>query len=116
MRIPVRAPNTTSYNPGMTNRKRQFGAWVVGTVAALPILYVLSFGPACWWFASKCAYGRVRCAPKSYWPIGVLAHNTRSWFPFRIISWYATLDDRPVVVPTDSAGTLNLDAVVIFYP
>ena len=32
----------------MQNRPRTVWSWIVATLVGLPVLYVLSFGPACW--------------------------------------------------------------------
>src|SRR5262245_14028997 len=38
----------------MTSDRKKPGVafWVTVVVVALPLVYVLSFGPACWWFAT----------------------------------------------------------------
>src|SRR5438045_2779984 len=63
----------------IVNRRERWAKWTaMAVVAALPILYLASFGPACWWMArtvpefpggprvgSNAAY-----VSKAYWPIG----------------------------------------------
>src|SRR4029077_4208702 len=36
----------------ITNRRERWAIWVLATVVSPPLFYVVSFGPACWWFAS----------------------------------------------------------------
>jgi hypothetical protein len=32
------------------NRRERWAKWTLGATLSLPLLYVLSFGPVCWWF------------------------------------------------------------------
>lgn len=76
----------------MTNRKRQFGGWIVGLIMALPLLYVLSFGPACWWFPERSPYGNGWAAPVCYWPLGSLAQKIMGGNEgYGPLGYYATL-------------------------
>jgi hypothetical protein len=36
------------YIPGMGDEQRPVWPWIVALLIGLPVLYVLSFGPACW--------------------------------------------------------------------
>jgi hypothetical protein len=82
----------------IVNRKERWAKrMALALVAILPILYVASFGPACWWMAttiqqvpggprigSNAAY-----ASRAYWPIGWVSArypNLKSMF-----AWYARL-------------------------
>lgn len=33
------------------NRRERWTKWTLAAVVSLPVLYVASFGPACWWMA-----------------------------------------------------------------
>ena len=75
------------------NRRERW--WTLVAVMSMPVLYVASFGPACWWFSNIsmlpgggiAAYRRV---PESYLLMGWVAR--RGPRPLRdIINWYATL-------------------------
>jgi hypothetical protein len=83
----------------MTDRKKPgVTFWATVVVASLPLLYVLSFGPACWWFSDWIPYGPgPRHIPKYYHPIGWVAlkggHRIMTAF-----SWYANLRDQPGVI------------------
>jgi len=95
------------------NRKERWAKWtLVGTVVGVPILYVASFGPACWWFTipsgETCDFPGTNDplpalrARQLYCPIGWVA--VRAPTPIeRLLAWYATLDGE-VLVPTDAEG------------
>jgi hypothetical protein len=93
----------------MTSRK-QPGVAFRATVVAVVVLvaYPLSFGPACWWFATSEDFGDGvvdECAPRLYWPIGWLGRNG----PERLknaVNWYATIGVEHVVLPTDPRGVV----------
>jgi hypothetical protein len=65
------------------NRHERWAKWMLAVVISLPVLYVPSFGPACW--ISSRHDGRV---PSFYWPIGWVA--ARSATTLRFVTWYAT--------------------------
>jgi len=88
------------------------GRWVKRTAVAmvcLPIVYVLSFGPACWMAASPRVPGSQdgpRIWMRFYFPVGALIHVTHSENsqPLqRWITWGAGKKGR-VIVPTDRSG------------
>lgn len=90
----------------MTNKKSSGWLLFVGMLLAIPVLYLLSFGPACWLLSPR--------VPRMYWPIGWLALHSKS--SARIIVWYATLLDEPVpeppiTVPAEPQG--NADVVLM---
>ena len=86
--------------------------WATVVVVAGLVLYPLSFGPACWWFAGPqraglfCAGFTDRYAPIYYWPIGWLADRSPLVLHDAII-WYARLGGR-VAIPYDRDGDLYL--------
>jgi hypothetical protein len=61
-------------------KRRSHRFWITA-VALLPVLYIASFGPACWWLSPKSAVSggiAIRQVPCIYWPIGrVLKHAPR---------------------------------------
>jgi hypothetical protein len=83
----------------MSNEQRKpVWPWIAALLVGLPVLYVASFGPACWWFSrSENRYpvlsGALRplpFAPRIYFPIGWMnAHGPK--FIAKPIEWYATL-------------------------
>ena len=97
---------------------RRFRRWAGVVLIAAPTVYLLSFGPACWWFADS-AQGvpggpnigsDAACVSKAYWPIGWGADRFQSLRP--IIAWYSRLcgTRTAVIVPVTggrgSQGTL----------
>ena len=83
------------------HKKPGVAFWATVVVVVMPVLYVLSIGPACWWFARDAefeSYLPVRYAPQAYWPIGWAAKRC---IPIRrLIGWYVGY----VYLPTDSNG------------
>src|SRR6266478_6093011 len=81
--------NTDRKKPGVT-------FWATLVVVAL-VLYVLSFGPACW----LCAHDvlPVRATSIAYWPLLVearrefLGDKPARWMP---VLWWTSVWDRPV--------------------
>jgi hypothetical protein len=67
------------------NRRERWAKWTLGVTLSLPVLYVASFGPACWWFSSV-----------SQLPIGNLAAFRRVSVFYRPIGW--TTQRLPVPV------------------
>ena len=93
------------------NRRARWAIWVLATVVSAPLFYVVSFGPACWWFPSDSTplgpFGgiSIQCphAPRIYWPIGRLA--VRGPQPVRCaIGWYATRRSDQVMLPFHPDG------------
>ena len=94
----------------IARRPRRF--WIIMAVV-LPVLYVASFGPACWWFHRSGwggigGYEQIRIAPKFYWPIGWTAKH--SPMPIqRAIFWYARVGGggEYIYIPINSAGHID---------
>jgi hypothetical protein len=93
----------------IVNRRERWAKWTLAAVlVGLPVLYVLSFGPACWWFTIPSGQSgnfpgtndplpQVR-ARQIYWPIGWVAMHGP--LPLeRLLAWYATLGGHEVIVP-----------------
>jgi hypothetical protein len=90
------------------NRRERWAKWTAVGLASLPLLYILSFGPACWWFTipsgdsgnfpgTNDPLPSVR-ARQIYWPIGWVAVNGPHSLE-RVLAWYATLGGHEVTVP-----------------
>jgi len=87
--------------------------WTTVVVVAIPLLYVLSFGPACWWFSTPDNVWPCVHAPKMYWPIGrAYAHATGDERWCWAIRWYATLRHHFVMVP-DGPGSDSRDVWLV---
>jgi hypothetical protein len=108
----------------MTDRKKP-GVAFRATVVVVVVLVAspLSFGPACWWFSSKCSippFADVQEASVLYSPIGWIYDCTVEWSPegswlTNAIGWYATLfmsGEDGVLVPSGPAGK----SVFVFNP
>jgi hypothetical protein len=98
----------------MSDDRKKPGAVYWASVALITVLlaYPLSFGPACWWFASAEPDLFVRLAsptpaheyaPYAYWPIGWLAENGPGPVGDGIF-WYATRRYDRITLPTDRSG------------
>lgn len=80
----------------------------LAALAAVPLLYVVTFGPACWLTAQTVVGGEV--VPSRgmwvYWPLGKVASDIDS-VGGRVAIWWMTLGVRKgqsVVVPTAPNG------------
>jgi hypothetical protein len=93
----------------VTDRKKPGVAfWASVVVVVLPLLYVLSFGPACW-IASRTKGKHV--IPKIYWPISWVAME-HFWTLSPPIAWYAQLgmpEDGRVYLPMKSGELWLID-------
>jgi hypothetical protein len=75
----------------IVNRRERWAKWTLLMSVGLPVLYFLSFGPACWWFSEPISFQGVRGKHVSrfYLPIGWIENRV----PRRLstpIRWYAT--------------------------
>ena len=97
----------------MTDRKKHGAAFWATVGLFLPVLYVLSFGPACWWTAEAFGPGRVTNFSDSvmvvYWPLGAVAVNEKSPFS-KPLRWWITLgvpSGKIAFIPTGPDGTIR---------
>jgi len=94
---------------------RRFRWGVIAVVLLLPVLYVASFGPACWWFTPG-SYSATPKVPAFYMPIGWLYFHAphRGWIA-RALDRYATLlrfdDDWEVLVPIERDNWIAVGAM-----
>jgi hypothetical protein len=97
----------------IVNRRERWAKWMLATVVGLPVLYVASFGPVCWWFIKasspvtftpRNAIDSFPHAPHFFWPVGWLAQNGPKPL-LRAIEWYATRRAPVVYIPADFGGT-----------
>lgn len=66
------------------NRRERWAKWTVAALVGVPMLCILSVGPACWWFPKKRgpsdADGQsARDAPLVYFAIANLAARSPDW-------------------------------------
>ncbi len=99
------------YNPGMSERQKKAAwPWIIACIVGLPVLYVLSFGPA-WWVAGYYendvhAHQISHAIGRFYRPIRLVMD--RSDFAFKAFCWYADLG--PDFVRRRKAAQKRLDA------
>ena len=90
----------------IVSRRERWAIWTLAMVLGQPVLYLLSFGPACW-FASPSPEASLDHMPQVslfYWPVGwvfVRGNGTVQGS----IRWYATRRSKIVLVPTEHDGT-----------
>jgi hypothetical protein len=51
----------------IVNRRERWAKWTLAVVVTVPVLYVASFGPVCWWISR---YGDSEWLPDVYRPVG----------------------------------------------
>ena len=97
-------------------QKNPVWPWVVVVLIGLPVLYVGSFGPACW--VTSQAHGWSRLQPHRamivYFPLGALASRSDTVYG-RGLRWWMTFGvkrGRAAVVHTNAAGTLSVEVDV----
>jgi hypothetical protein len=81
------------------NRRERWAKWTLAVIVALPVLYVESFGPACWWMSDWIPFGNGPRwpRPKIYEPLAWAA--LKSGRPAQVaIGWYANLRYQPGVI------------------
>ena len=83
------------------NRRERWAKWTLMTSVGVPMLYILSFGPACWWFSRPVGgpYSVSVQVSHAYWPVGLLVKRSPRWMR-KAVSEYARLGARAVFVPT----------------
>src|SRR5262245_62007332 len=95
----------------MSEQRKSLWPWIVALLIGLPVLYLASFGPVCWWFSEVSAanFSRIHAeqasrAPHVYWPVGWIAIHGPPHVR-RAVGWYATRRCSVVLVPANSSGT-----------
>jgi hypothetical protein len=83
----------------MSDERRPVCPWILSLLIGLPVLYVASFGPACWLSKPReqkfvtieswnFSYASYRSPPRFYWPLGWLILNGPK--PIHVgLMWYA---------------------------
>jgi hypothetical protein len=89
----------------VVNRRERWAKRLLAAVIGLPVLYVLSFGPACWMTSARFypLIGPATKAPRIYVPIGVLRKHAPAPV-VKALDWYATVGNAHsyrVIVPID---------------
>jgi hypothetical protein len=101
---------------GEKRKTRKAKFWAIVVLVAVLVGYPLSFGPACWWFATPTDFSFMEngteygvmgidyYAPHVYWPIGWLrAHGPTTLG--NAIDWYAGRGKKHCIwIPIDATG------------
>ena len=92
--------------------KKPLWPWIVALLIGLPVLYVSSFGPACWLTAQRNGWSKLQPhrAMIIYYPLGALA--ARRDTVSACLRWWMTLAvprAHAAVVPTNARGTQTLE-------
>jgi hypothetical protein len=73
----------------MSDDRKPVWPWIVALLIGLPVLYVASFGPACW--LESRGYVDADTVGPTYWPIVALYSSWRIIPVSEAIYWYATI-------------------------
>jgi hypothetical protein len=94
----------------MGDERKPVWTWIAALLIGLPVLYVASFGPACWATTvnvSQAGGPRYHKTMIVYWPLGFVADGDSQ--VSRILQWWMGLgapdDGRFTFVPTNPGGT-----------
>jgi hypothetical protein len=93
------------------NRRERWAKWSLAVILTLPMLYPLSFGPACWSItrAGRNQSDTFECI---FWPIGWCAENGPV-FVHDVVEWYAMLGaPRGGTILIPSSSTLDAGFVI----
>jgi hypothetical protein len=85
-------------------RERWAERTLAATILVAPILYIASFGPACWWFYDVGRRGERRVSP-IYRPIGWLIWNGPDWIADPLKDFAHLGTKRQIIIET---GTVNV--------
>ena len=81
------------------NRRERWAKWTLAVIAGLPVLYVASFGPACWWLSEPVQLSdNFVLAPEVYLPIGWLAFDGDSPTLEGLLRRYAEAGSKKTVL------------------
>ncbi len=87
------------------HRKPQIWPWIAALLVGLPVLYVASFGAACWWASDHEDELGLHSlpAPSLFWPFG-RARIRAPKVVSRAICRLATLCGEPLSIPASADG------------
>jgi hypothetical protein len=92
----------------ITNRRERWAKWMLAVVFSVPVLYVASFGPACWATAERNDSNEWNPVMLAYWPIGCVRWYSYSGPIVEFLDWWANLgvdSGFTVSVPAHPSGT-----------
>jgi hypothetical protein len=91
--------------------KKPLWPWIAALLIGLPVLYVASFGPACWLIATEDHVAGPSDVMVVYWPLGRAAWSWNGPWTGRVAIWLqwwmrlGTPAGRIAMVPTDPSVT-----------
>jgi hypothetical protein len=87
----------------IANRRERWAKWTLAVVIGLSVLYVASFGPACWAFRSNMTPGSLMFVEKCYRPLVIASRDSPP--PIAIpLRWWASLYAPPVSMTWDGSA------------
>jgi hypothetical protein len=94
----------------IVNRRERWAKWTLAVVVGLPVLYVASFGPACW----ICSRLRVRdrhvrfvAVPMAYYPVGSACFYGPLNRPFERYARWGMAQGSGILIPFVYSGIFN---------
>lgn len=91
---PFRSLSTRVY-PGMSSERKPIWPWIAALLIGLPVMYVASFGPACWLVAHEVLPTGAAHPYRSLVTRAALSYD----FVSRTLRWYAELGARDTIIP-----------------
>jgi len=92
------------------NRRERWTKWTLAGMVGLPVLYVASFGPACW----ICSRLRVRdprvrfvAVPMAYYPVGSASFNGPLERPFERYARWGMAQGSGILIPFVYSSVFN---------
>ncbi len=73
------------------DQKKPLWPWTVALLIGLPLVYVLSIGPACWISAHKGGTTARGVVSRAYRPVTALAESCNSESALDLVQWYCKL-------------------------
>jgi hypothetical protein len=98
----------------IVNRRELWAKWTLVVLIGLPVMYVGSFGPACWIARSEQfpRFGmEFKVASRIYWPFGAILKDGTPTVA-SVVAWYATLGTSQFLVPTGISESSALYGVL----
>ena len=94
-------------------QKNPVWPWFLVLMIGLPLLYVGSFGPACWLTSQASGWSKLQPHPAMivYFPLGAVASRPETVYG-RSLRWWMTLGVKrghAAVVPSNAAGTQSVE-------
>jgi hypothetical protein len=98
----------------IVNRRERWAKLTLATAVGLQVLYVVSFGPACWITSQDCVIGKPVTTNRGlivYFPLARALVNHHGARCSLWLCWWMTVGTpkgRAAIVPTNASGTSTL--------